>query len=143
MEAAGLAVATAIFGPGVPVLMGASAARLLRVVPRALDVATVAVPRQHRDICLIDGGVIRFVMRDVERLDARQEAVPDLGLGLVTTEEQTVLDLAKRGDAALGESGVAEAITALLSRCDRGTLERLAREQHLRSALARVDEISA
>jgi len=51
--------------------MGISAARLHGAVPRALGIATVAVPAQRRPVTL-DGRSERviFVPRNVERLDA-------------------------------------------------------------------------
>ena len=57
---------------------------------------TVAVPSQHREIALSDRpAVVRFVKRDTARLDAERIDTP-LGPALVTTPEQTVLDLAHR-----------------------------------------------
>lgn len=43
-EAAAAAVATALYGDGVPVLTGLSAARMHRALPRAIGVGYVAVP---------------------------------------------------------------------------------------------------
>lgn len=139
MEAAGLAVATAIFGQEVPVTMGVSAARTYGAVPRAVDVAAIAVPRQHHPVALSGGGRVRFVKRDVDRLEARQVDVPDLGRGLVTVEEQTVLDLARSINPALGESGTIEAVRALMPACRHDVLERIADGQRLRATLRRVD----
>lgn len=139
IEAAGLAVATAIFGQGVPVMMGVSAARSYGAVPRAVHAAAIATPRQHHPVKLMDGATVRFVKRDVGRLEARQVDVPDLGRGLVTTEEQTVLDLARSIDPALGEGGTIEAVRALMPSCQRKVLENIAVEQRFRATLRRVD----
>jgi len=62
----------------------------------------------------------------------------ELGQCLVTTPEQTVLDLAHRPDLGHVAEEVQAAITALLPRCDQRTLERIAAEQRLKAALGRV-----
>lgn len=138
IEAAGVAVAAAIFGAQQAVLMGVSAARVQHAIPRAIGVVVVAVPRQHRPIGLDDGGEIRFVRRDVDRLDAGQERIDELGRALVTTAEQTVLDLAHRHEDSVERDLEENAIRTLLLRCDVELLERLAREQRRVAALDRV-----
>ena len=138
IEAAAAGVATAAVGPGRAVLMGVTAARMHNVVPRALAVAIVAVPGDRRDILLRDrDGVIHFVQRDTEALDA-ELMTTELGQCLVTTVEQTVLDLAHRPGLGDAEDEAEAAIAALLSRCDGAVLERLAAEQRLGAALRRV-----
>jgi len=144
LEAAAAAVATAFFGDRVPVLMHLTAARIHGVVPRALGVAVVAVPRQHKRLKLLDRphGDVLFVKRDVDVLDAVLTDT-DLGEALVTTVEQTALDLAKR--PTLGElpDQAREALAALLPGCDRDRLAALARVQRapaVLAALARLDE---
>lgn len=62
----------------------------------------------------------------------------DLGQCLVTTPEQTVLDLAHRPKLGHAEPEAHAAIAALLPRCDDQTLERLAERQRLRAALTRI-----
>ena len=74
---------------------GITAARIHQAIPRALGNAVIAVPRQHRPIALEGGGKVLFVARAAERLDARLETL-ESGRALVTTLEQTMLDLAKR-----------------------------------------------
>ncbi len=138
IEATAGGIATAAAGAGRAVLMGITAARMHNVVPRALGIAIVAVPDDRRDIMLRDrDGRVHFVKRDTDAIDS-ELMTTDLGQCLVTTPEQTVLDLAHRpqlGDAA---NEAHAAITALLPRCDDQRLERLAGEQRLKAALARV-----
>jgi hypothetical protein len=138
IEAAGAGVATAALGAGRVVLMGVSAARLHNVVPRALGIAIVAVPDDRRDIVLRDrDGLVHFVQRDTDVLEA-ELMTTDLGPCLVTTPEQTVLDLAHRPTLGHVVDEARAAIMALLPRCNDATLERLAGEQRLRAALTRV-----
>jgi hypothetical protein len=109
-EAAAGAIATAVFGDRRIVLTGMTAARVLRAVPRALGRATVAVPRRHRDIEMADRdhGVVDFVPRRIDDLDTMPVRT-ELGTLLVTTPEQTLVDLARERnhhradvDAAMG-----------------------------------------
>jgi len=138
IEAAAAGVATAALGAGRAVLMGVSAARLHNVVPRALGMAIVAVPDDRRDLKLRDrDGLVHFVQRDTDVLDAELKTT-DLGQCLVTTAEQTVLDLAHRPNLGHVAQEAHAAIAALLPRCVEETLERLAGEQRLRAALTRV-----
>lgn len=132
-------VATAIFGERVPVLMHLTAARLHGAVPRALAVAVVAVPEQHEPVRLLGtrAGTVRFVRREVAQLDAVLRRL-ELGPALVTTPEQTVLDLARRPRLVGLEGEAADAVRQLLPRCDRDRLQRLAAEQRMRATLARV-----
>lgn len=139
VEAAAAAVATALYGDGVPVLTGLSAARMHRALPRAIGVGYVAVPTQRRALRLADrDGEVRFVTRAVAELDA-VAVTTDLGRALVTTPEQTVLDLA-RLDPRDEDAEIHEVITALWPRCDRMTLQRIADEQRRGAALRRVLE---
>ncbi|HXC77720.1 MAG TPA: type IV toxin-antitoxin system AbiEi family antitoxin [Candidatus Acidoferrum sp.] len=138
IEATAAGVATAAVGAGRAVLMGVSAARMHNVIPRALGIAIVAVPDDRRDLTLRDrDGVIHFVQRDTDLLDA-ELMTSDLGQCLVTTPEQTVLDLAHRPNLGHAADQAHTAIAALLPRCDEDTLERLASEQRLRAALTRI-----
>lgn len=138
IEAAAAGVATAALGAGRAVLMGISAGRLHNVVPRALGIAIVAVAGDRRDIVLRDrDGLVHFVQRDTDVLDA-ELMTTDLGQCLVTTAEQTVLDLAHRPNLGHVADEAHAAIVALLPRCSEETLERLAGQQRLRAALTRV-----
>lgn len=83
--------------------------------------------------------IIRFVRRDTEALDA-ERVTTLLGPTLVTTPEQTVLDLAKRpilGDARIEAE---QATPVLYRRSDPTRLIGLAEEQGFMAALRRVIE---
>ncbi|MBF4511195.1 hypothetical protein ITJ66_01755 [Plantibacter sp. VKM Ac-2885] len=125
LESAGLAIATAMQGDRVPVLMGLGAARFHRAIPRAVAVTTIAVPSKRNSIRLSAGGEVVFVARDVDRLEARLERL-DLGSGLVTTVEQTAFDLLMRPGLGGMSAGAAEAVTNLAPRVDAGELQRIA-----------------
>lgn len=139
LEAAAAGIASAIYGADRAVVMGVSAARLLGALPRALATAVVAVPRQHRAIALSDRpATVRFVQRDTEVLDAERVETP-LGPVLLTTPEQTVLDLARRPLLGNAETDVPAAITALYRRSDPVRLAALAEPQRLGAALRRAE----
>lgn len=143
LEAAAAGIASAIYGPTRAVLMGISAARVLGAIPRALATAVVAVPDQHRPIRLKDRqSVVRFVKRDTDRLDAERIETP-LGSAIVTTSEQTLLDLAHRPQ--LGDAGdeVPAAITVLYQRSDHQRLKALAADQRLTASLRRAEAWAA
>lgn len=98
LEAAALALATARFGAREVALMGVSAARHWAAIPRAIGVATVAVPRRgYAPVTLEGGGLVKFVPRKMEALELVLERTV-LGEGLVTTPEQTLFDLLGRMD---------------------------------------------
>jgi predicted transcriptional regulator of viral defense system len=138
LEGAAAGIAAAEFGVGRYALMGLTAARLHRAVPRAIAVAAVAAPRRREPLCLTDrSATIRFFVRDIEVMHA-ERLQTDMGACLVTTPEQTVLDLAHLavGDGSREEAE--SAIRALLPRCDRETLGEIAAGQRLKRALDRV-----
>lgn len=137
LEAATAAVATALYGDRVPVLMGLTAARMHRALPRVIGVGYVAVPTRRRVLRLADrDGEVRFVMRKVADLDAVAMAT-ELGRALVTTAEQTVLDLA-RADPRGEDFDVQQATDALWPQCDAAVLEEIAGRQRMRATLRRV-----
>jgi hypothetical protein len=142
LEAAAAGIAAARFHPDRAPLMGVSAARLHGALPRALAVAIVAAPAQHDPITLLDRpALVRFVKRDMTRVDV--ETVPtELGRALVTSIEQTALDLARRPALNVAEDQIPDALRALLPRCEPEVLEELARRQRLRSALARARDLA-
>jgi hypothetical protein len=142
LEAAAAGIAAARFHPDRAPLMGVSAARLHGALPRALAVAIVAAPAQHDPITLLDRPAsVRFVKRDMTRVDV--ETVPtELGRALVTSIEQTVLDLARRPPLNVAEDQIPDALRALLPRCEPEVLDELARRQRLRSALARARDLA-
>lgn len=139
LEAAAVGIATAVHGPGRAVVMGVSAARLMQAIPRALATAVIAVPVQHRPISLTDRrATVRFVRRDIDALDAERMDTP-LGPALVTTPEQTLLDLARRPGLGNAEVDVPAAVAALHRRSDLEHLARLAERQRLTAALRRAE----
>jgi hypothetical protein len=142
LEAAAAGIAAARFHPDRAPLMGVSAARLYGALPRALAIAIVAAPVQHEPITLLDRqATVRFVKRDTARIDV-ETVTTELGRALVTSIEQTVLDLARRPPLNLAEDQIPDALRALLPRCEPEILDELARRQRLRSALARARDLA-
>ncbi|MEO6700538.1 MAG: type IV toxin-antitoxin system AbiEi family antitoxin [Jatrophihabitantaceae bacterium] len=138
LEAAAAGISSACFRPAPTPLMGVSAARALGALPRALNTAIIAAPAQHDPITLLDRpATIRFIKRDTTRLDVESVAT-ELGRALVTSVEQTILDLARKPPIGVAEDQIPEALRALLPRADQQHLRDLARTQRLRSALTRV-----
>ncbi len=143
LEAAAAGIASAIYGATRAVLMGISAARVLGAIPRALATAVVAVPEQHRPIWLKDRqSVVRFVKRETDRLDAERIETP-LGSALVTTPEQTLLDLAHRPQLGDSRNEVPAAIALLYQRSDHHRLKTLAADQRLTASLRRAESWAA
>lgn len=139
LEAAAAGIASTIYGANHAVLMGISAARVLGAIPRALATAVVAVPDQHRPIRLKDRrAVVRFVKRDTDKLDAERVETP-LGPVIVTTPEQTLLDLAHRPQLGDAPDEVPAAIRMLYQRSDRERLEGLAADQRRTASLRRAE----
>ena len=130
IETATAAIATAAYPGEDVVLMGLTAARIHGALPRAIGVGIVAVPRQHAPIVLDDGGRAIFVARDTGRLDAVRMPV-ETGRVLVTTVEQTVLDLARRPNLGGLELEARAAIANLMPRVDHDHLLELAHEQNV------------
>jgi predicted transcriptional regulator of viral defense system len=140
LEAAAAGIATADFGPANAILMGVSAARLHGALPRAISTAVVAVPAQRNAITLADRpATIQFVKRDTARLDAERMAT-ELGPTLVTTPEQTILDLARRPNLGGAADQVPAAIRALFARADHDLMRELAAAQHMRATLLRAQD---
>lgn len=138
LEAAAAGIATADFGPGHAILMGLSAARMHGAIARAIATAVVAVPAQRNTITLADRAAkVRFVKRDTARLDAERMNT-ELGPILVTTPEQTVLDLARRPSLGDAEDEVRDAVRILLTRADPALLKELARAQRAQATLRRA-----
>lgn len=138
LEAAAAGIAAADFGPRAAFLMGTSAARVHGAIPRALTRAVVAAPRQRNPVPLVDRDAeVHFVTRDTARLDV-EAVTTELGRALVTSPEQTLLDLGRRPGLGGVADQVPDAVRALYPRCDVELLSELATEQHLRAALRRV-----
>jgi hypothetical protein len=133
-------VAQTDYGHDGAALMGVTAARHHRAVPRALAVAIVAVPKQRPVLRTVAGEVL-FVRRNVARLDV--EAVEtELATGWVTTVEQTILDLADRPSlGGLAERDLRDAVRALGQRADGTRLDTLAGAQRKPAALARARQM--
>lgn len=139
LETAAAGIATAIAGPRDAVAMGLTAARMTGAVPRAQGVATIAIPRQHGPVELLDRtATVYFVKRDTARLDAERVST-EAGPTLATTAEQTVLDLAVPNVDA--DPDVIAAIRILYRRCRPDHLVELATAQRKRAALGRVRHI--
>ncbi|WP_204802408.1 type IV toxin-antitoxin system AbiEi family antitoxin domain-containing protein [Mycobacterium riyadhense] len=139
LEIAAAGIATALYGTDNIVVMGVSAARLHGAIPRALATAIVAVPEQHRPVVLSDRpAIVRFVKRDAQRLDAERYET-ELGPTLVTTPEQTILDLAHRPQLGDSETDVRSAVAALYERSDNGRLRTLATNQRRLASLKRAE----
>jgi predicted transcriptional regulator of viral defense system len=140
LEAAAAGIATTIYSHSDIVAMGLSAARLHGVIPRALATAIIAVPSQHRPIALTDRpAVVRLVKRDTKSLDAERIRT-ELGPVLVTTPEQTVLDLAHRPSLGDNEADVPTAVAALYARSDKKRLHGLATKQRRLASLRRAED---
>jgi hypothetical protein len=77
---------------------------------------------------------VRFVNRDTDRLDAERIETP-LGSAIVTTPEQTLLDLAHRPQVGDARDEVPAGITMLYQRSDRQRLKALAADQRLIASL--------
>ncbi|CAN5642318.1 hypothetical protein BH11ACT6_BH11ACT6_16110 [soil metagenome] len=138
LETAAAGIGSAIYGQDNIVVMGISAARLHGAIPRALATAIIAAPQQHRPITLSDRpAVVRFVKRNTQELDA-ERLDTELGSTLVTTPEQTILDLAHR--PKLGDAGVdiGTAVAALYERSDKERLQKLATKQRRIASLRRA-----
>lgn len=138
LEAAALGIAAADQGVDAVALMGLSAARVHGAIPRALGVAVVAAAGHRRTLRLTDrDATVVFVRRDVGRLDCEQRQ-NELGRGLVTTVEQTLLDLAARPSLGGLTDEAEAAVQALIPRADREILRELATAQRRRATLDRL-----
>jgi hypothetical protein len=137
LQAAALGIAQADAGGEGAVLMHVSAARLLGCLPPSVDVAVVAQDRPRAPLPVLDGMVF-FVRRNLSALDVRPVTTV-LGPGLVTSPEQTLLDLAHRPGLAGVDPGLAAtALRTLTSAVDWPTATRLAETQRRRATLLRV-----
>jgi hypothetical protein len=141
LEGAAAGIGAAEFGAGRYALMGLTAARLHRVVPRAIAFAAIAAPRRREELRLTDRQArIRFLVRDLDAMGVEMLQT-DMGPCLVTTPEQTVLDLGHLPRLGELEEEAEAAIRALLPRCEPEVLARLAGEQRLGRAFDRVQRL--
>jgi hypothetical protein len=138
IEGAAAGIAVADFGEDNFALMGLTAARMHRAIPRAIAFAVVAAPRRRKPIQMDDRtATVHFLTRDPGAIHLERLAT-DMGPCLVTTPEQTILDLAhlpKLGDM---EQEAWAAIETLWPGCDVALVTEIAREQRLGAALRRV-----
>lgn len=138
VEAAGYGIGAADYGPDAVALMGLSAARLHGGLPRAVGVAVVAGPKQRPPVRLLDRSArVVFVKRDVDRLEVERVGA-DLGPVLVTTVEQTVLDLAHRAELGGAPGETRAAVRALWARVDPQVVAQIAGQQRLGAAAERA-----
>lgn len=120
-----MAYATAQYGHRIPVLYGIGAARFHHAIPRAIGVTVIAVPEQHRPVELMGGGGrVVFTVTDVSQLEARYEQTK-LGGFLVTTPEQTLLDLLDRPKLGGMPTEAAAAADALVGMADQDHVREL------------------
>lgn len=142
LEAAAVGLEAARSGLEGAVLMGMSAARIHGAVTRGLGRATVATRTQRRPITL-DGTrlEVRFVKRRVDELDADLTSTV-LGDVLVTSIEQTILDLADPRVHETEAQAEREAIQSLAPKADHTALRKLAARQRLGRALRRAQRVS-
>lgn len=143
LEGAAAGIGAVEFGQDRYALMGLTAARLHRVIPRAVAVAVIAAPRRRETMRMTDRpATVRFLVRDIGTLQVEMMQT-DLGGCLVTTPEQTVLDLAHLPNLGDMEVEALAAIHALVPRCDQQMLAQIAATQRLGRALERVRKMAA
>ncbi|MEZ5084898.1 MAG: type IV toxin-antitoxin system AbiEi family antitoxin [Tessaracoccus sp.] len=123
-EEAAMAYATGQYGPRIPVLFGIGAARFHHAIPRAIAVTVIAVPEPHQAVTLANGGKVIFTTTDVNKLDARRER-GELGTFLVTTKEQTLIDLIARPQLGGLPGEATAAAQALIPKVDQDRLDEL------------------
>ena len=140
LEASAWGMGAADYGVDDVALVGPSAARLHGLLPRAIATAWVGVPARRPALRMLDG-TVRFVMRDVSRTEV-EAAQTELGPALVTTIEQTALDLAARRDGFdLPDAELEALLRAAVARADWDALVEHAREQHRPGALSVLERV--
>lgn len=110
VEAAAVGVGVADYGVDQVALSVISAARIHGYVPRALAAAVVCVPVRRRPL-KTSAGTVAFWHRPIANCET-QIWRSELGLGRVTTIEQTILDVSR--DPTRGGVSVETARTALI-----------------------------
>lgn len=137
IESAAWGIAAADHGQNAVAVVGVSAARVLGFVPRALARAIVSVPVRRRPLRTV-AGTVAFWQGHIESLET-QSWRSELGLGRVTTVEQTLLDVAarpRRGGVSLATAQ--EALLGLAGSADWERALRLASENGAMAAYARA-----
>ncbi|MFD2083223.1 Transcriptional regulator, AbiEi antitoxin, Type IV TA system [Actinopolymorpha cephalotaxi] len=143
LEGAAAGIGAAEFGTGNYALMSLTAARLHNAIPRAIATATIAAPRRRQSLRLTDReATVRFLVRDIAVLQVELMQT-DLGDCLVTTPEQTVLDLAHLPGIGAAEGEAMAAIQTLMPRCDWDQMAEIASTQRLGRALERVRRMAS
>lgn len=123
IEQAGIAIAVARFGDRQAAMTDITAARHWAAIPRAVGVATIAVPRAgYAPVALDDGGTVRFIPRKLDELDLTLERT-ELGAALVTTPAQTLFDLLMKPGRADMEEEALQAAANLQPRVTAEDLE--------------------
>lgn len=141
IEALSLGVGVADYGATHVALMGPSAARIHGAIPRAVAVGSVAVPKQRPPLDTRWGSIV-FHRRVVGRLDL-ERVDTELVRGYQTTVEQTLLDLARWGDAwNVSADMIVEAVRTLAGRADWSLVRDLALEQGERLAYVRATRVA-
>lgn len=141
LHAAAMGIAQADYGVDGAALMHLSAARILGFVPREMEVAIVAVPKQRPDR-MVSVGRVHFVKRDLTTLDL-QRTETELGPGWVTTVEQTLVDIAHRPTLAIDDPQLIEQTLRVLGRdADRDLIDELAARQRKRAAADRARAVT-
>jgi hypothetical protein len=142
LEGAAAGIGAADFGAGQYALMGLTAARLHGAIPRAIATAVIAAPRRRETLRMTDRpATIRFFARNIADLQVEMMQT-DLGDCLVTTPEQTVLDLAHLPNIGEMRDEALAAIRVLLPRCDQGLMAEIAATQRLGQPLNRVRKLA-
>lgn len=142
LEGVALGIARRDYGAKGAALMGMSAARMHGVVPRALGIGIVAVPKQRPQLRTTYGEVV-FVTRQIDRLDLVRTRT-DATEGWATGREQTLLDLADRPSlGGVTPESTSEAITALAGNVDWDLVRELAHVQRKYAAIARACWLAA
>lgn len=135
LEDAAIAIATARFANRQVAMTGLTAARHWAAIPRAIGVATIAVPRAgHDPVHLYGGGVLRFIPRDLGRLDLILDRTA-LGDALITTPAQTLFDLLIRPAQGGLPDQAAAAAQNLMPRVTAGELEEVAQGKRVNDAV--------
>lgn len=138
VEGAAAGIAAADFGEDGFALMGLTAARMHRAIPRAIAFAVVATPRRRKPLRMEDRtATVHFLTRNPEAIYV-ERMTTDMGACLVTVPEQTVLDLAHLPQLGDMEQEVWAAIDTLWLGCDQALVAEIARDQRLGAAWRRV-----
>ena len=142
LETLSAGVCNAVHGPGNGALWGLSAARIHGALPRAIAIGYVSGPTQHRPIEWQSGsGTVEFRKRNMHRLDL-QFLDTELGPVLVTSIDQTILDLSAQSFINAQDLR-AEAVKMLMGMTSIDRLMALAIRVRGQAAFARVRKLQS